>query len=307
MTKKMNKFLRHWIIGGRIFSWFNIGPNSFTNMYSSCRRPSRFSSLWFRFGLWSACKITRIQFQRIFFELHFWGSCSLLFKRRRERESLNVRVRHGDDDETNKAQIWATVWSIMCARNCATDEDNTNNEEETLQTNDHRALTSLQLLFSWVYTCFRVAATLNMLLCLSLCIRVITALVINVPTHSLFTCMWIPCRFCRFSHCENGSFEVLSSHDLCGKHGGEFGWSGTSVKWQRRCPKVNRNLTWTKRGKACMILIFSTNTNSEDWSIDSLGLRNVQQEVSEKLPQGYPRCWCTCVFLFDQFPTRPTR
>ena len=36
----------------------------------------------------------------------------------RERESLNVRMRHGDDDETNKAQS---------ARNCATGEDNTNN------------------------------------------------------------------------------------------------------------------------------------------------------------------------------------
>ena len=39
------------------------------------------------------------------------------------------------------------------------------------------ALTSLQLVFSWVSTCFRFAATLNMLLCLSLCIRVITSLV----------------------------------------------------------------------------------------------------------------------------------
>ena len=70
----------------------------------------------------------------------------------------------------------------MYARNCATDEDNTNNQEETLQTNNLRALTSLQLLFSSVFTCFRFAATLNMLLCLSLCIRVITSLVVNVPT-----------------------------------------------------------------------------------------------------------------------------
>ena len=74
------------------------------------------------------------------------------------------------------------------------------------------ALTSLQLVFSWVSTCFRFAATLNMLLCLSLCIRVITSLVVNIPTSSLSTCTWIPCIFCRFSHCENGSFEVLSLH-----------------------------------------------------------------------------------------------
>ena len=29
-----------------------------------------------------------------------------------KRESLNVRMKHGDDDETNKAQTWAT----MCAQ-----------------------------------------------------------------------------------------------------------------------------------------------------------------------------------------------
>ena len=41
------------------------------------------------------------------------------------------------------------------------------------------ALTSQQLMFSWVSTCFRFAATLNMLLCLSLCIRVNTSLVVK--------------------------------------------------------------------------------------------------------------------------------
>ena len=75
----------------------------------------------------------------------------------------------------------------------------------------------------------------------------------------------------------------------------------------------NRNLIWTKRGKARLILIFSTNANCENmayrsfrsekcsardvrkvttgitgktWPIDPLGLRNVQLEMSEKLPQG---------------------
>ena len=75
-------------------------------------------------------------------------------------------------------------------------------------------LTNLQLVFSWVSTCFKFAATFNMLLCLSLCIRVINSLIVNVHTYSFFTCMWIPCRIWRFSHCENGSFEVLSSHSL---------------------------------------------------------------------------------------------
>ena len=49
------------------------------------------------------------------------------------------------------------------------------------------ALTSLQLVFSYVSTCLRFAAKLNMLLCLSLSIRVINSLVVNVPTYSLFT------------------------------------------------------------------------------------------------------------------------
>ena len=29
MTKKMSQFLRHWIIGERMFSWFNISSSSF--------------------------------------------------------------------------------------------------------------------------------------------------------------------------------------------------------------------------------------------------------------------------------------
>ena len=44
-------------------------------------------------------------------------------------------------------------------------------------------LTRLQLVFSWVSPGFRIASTLNMLLCLSLCIRVITSLAVNVPTY----------------------------------------------------------------------------------------------------------------------------
>ena len=52
----------------------------------------------------------------------------------------------------------------------STDKRNSNNSEETLQTNKQTALTNLQLVYSCVFTCFRFAATLNMLLCLSLCI-----------------------------------------------------------------------------------------------------------------------------------------
>ena len=73
MTKKMNQFLRYFIIGERIFPWFNIGPRSFPNRNGSWGRAGRFSFLWFCFGLWSVCKILRIQFTRIFFELNFWN------------------------------------------------------------------------------------------------------------------------------------------------------------------------------------------------------------------------------------------
>ena len=62
MTKKMNQFLRHIIIGDWIFSWFNISPISFSNRYGSCGWAGRISSLWFCFGLWSARKSTCVQF-----------------------------------------------------------------------------------------------------------------------------------------------------------------------------------------------------------------------------------------------------
>ena len=69
MTKKMNQFLRHFMIGDWTFSWVNIGPNSFHNRKSSCGWAGRIPSLWFCFGPWSACKIFGIQFLRILFEL----------------------------------------------------------------------------------------------------------------------------------------------------------------------------------------------------------------------------------------------
>ena len=61
MTKKIDQFLRHWMIWERMFSWFNISPSSLHNRYSSCGWAGRISSLWFCFGLWSARKSTCIQ------------------------------------------------------------------------------------------------------------------------------------------------------------------------------------------------------------------------------------------------------
>src|SRR4029434_11332623 len=49
--------------------------------------------------------------------------------------------------------------------------------------------------------------------------------------------------------------------------GGEFDWGGTPVKLKRRCPKgelvEDRNLPWSRRAKARLILIFSMNTDRE--------------------------------------------
>ena len=75
MTKKIHYLLRYFIIGERIFPWFKISPSPPPNRNYSWWRAGRFSSLWFCFCLWSACKIFRIQFQRIFFELNFWNFC----------------------------------------------------------------------------------------------------------------------------------------------------------------------------------------------------------------------------------------
>ena len=73
MTKKIDQFLRHWIIGGRIILWLSIGPSSFPYRYSFCGWAGRNTSLWFCFSLWSARKSTCIRFQRIVFELHLLG------------------------------------------------------------------------------------------------------------------------------------------------------------------------------------------------------------------------------------------
>ena len=41
--KKMDQFLRHWIIGERVFSWFNISPSPSPNRYGSCGWAGRIS------------------------------------------------------------------------------------------------------------------------------------------------------------------------------------------------------------------------------------------------------------------------
>ena len=57
------------------FPWFNIDPIPSFNGNDSWWRASKFSSLWFCFCLWSACKISRIQLYRKFSELFFRNYC----------------------------------------------------------------------------------------------------------------------------------------------------------------------------------------------------------------------------------------
>ena len=125
---------------------------------------------------------------------------------KRERESLNVCMRHDEWGTNTNLEPWATVW---CARN----QTRTTLRDTTEQTNKRRALTSLQLVYSCVFTCFRFASTLNMLLCL-----LFSAFVSLTQSSSIFPYIdFSPvCEFlaipCNCSHCKNGSFEVLSLH-----------------------------------------------------------------------------------------------
>ena len=129
---------------------------------------------------------------------------------RSKRESLNLRMRHGDDRDmewdSDLSPGAHLSHSVMCK------ESNEDDTKETLQTNKQKALTSLQVLFSWVCTCFRFASTLNMLLCLLFCfVSLIQSSSVCPRIYFSPVCefLLIPCNY---SQCENGSFEVLSLH-----------------------------------------------------------------------------------------------
>ena len=71
MTKKTNQFLRH--LKSEIeYSLGLASVQVLFHKYSYCGWIDRIYSV-FCFGIWSACKGTRIQFQRTFIELLFWG------------------------------------------------------------------------------------------------------------------------------------------------------------------------------------------------------------------------------------------
>ena len=150
----------------------------------------------------------------------------------RETDQLNVCMRQWrwrwDEQGTNFSHNG-------CTRNQRTRKTATT---ETLQTNKLSALTILQL-FSWVLTWFKFAA---------LRIRVITPVVISAPTYSLFTCMWIPCNC---SHCENGSFEVLSSHVQTWS---ASTFSSASLSW---CKRLTDTVTQLENRSFILSLVLS--------------------------------------------------
>ena len=103
--------------------------------------------------------------------------------------------------------------SVMCF------ESNEDDTKETLQTIKPKALTSLQVVNSCVFTCFRLVSLLNMLLCLLFCVFVSL-----IQSSSMFPLIHFSpvCEFfvtpCDYSHCDNVSFKVLSLHLLPPKH-----------------------------------------------------------------------------------------
>ena len=78
-------------------------------------------------------------------------------------------------------------WSTTCkqlSHSAMRKESNEHATKETPQTNKQRALTNLQVLFSWVFTCFRFVSTKNMLLCLLLCLSLCS--VSSIQSSSVF-------------------------------------------------------------------------------------------------------------------------
>ena len=75
MTKKMNYFLRNFVLRERMFPWFNINPLPFIHRNDARWIINRFSSLRFCFYLWLAHKLFCIQMWRLFLELILRNFC----------------------------------------------------------------------------------------------------------------------------------------------------------------------------------------------------------------------------------------
>ena len=77
ISKKIDQFLRHWIIGERIFLWFNISPSSLPKTYGSCGWAGRIASLWFCFAFDRLAKSPAFNFNAYSSNCISEVSCSL--------------------------------------------------------------------------------------------------------------------------------------------------------------------------------------------------------------------------------------
>ena len=80
MTKKMNQFLRYFIIGEWIFQWFNIGPSSFPNRKCSWRKTAGSLLRGFALAFDRHPKSFAFNFNAYSSSWSSGISCSLLFK-----------------------------------------------------------------------------------------------------------------------------------------------------------------------------------------------------------------------------------
>ena len=149
---------------------------------------------------------------------------------RSKRESLNVCMRH-DEWGSNSRHL---SHSVMCK------ESNEDDTERHYRTNKQMALTSLQLVYSCVFTCFRFASTLNLLLCLLFC-----AFVSLIQSSSIFPYIdFSPvCEFLLIVHTAKTGllrcclYNVWGVSALCTVLSDLLGhprpsrWSGPSVPW----------------------------------------------------------------------------
>ena len=136
----------------------------------------------------------------------------------RSKRSLNVRMKHDDDygmsEDSNLSRlepdsVRASIKEDSQRTTTLTDNKKRDYENEGSSMHEDSCI---GINYAHMFPkCFR---SLHTLLGFSLCTSCRQfLLVVAVTIYSILTCTRIPCRD---SHCENGSFEVLSSHWLAG-------------------------------------------------------------------------------------------
>ena len=134
----------------------------------------------------------------------------------RSKRSLNVRMKHGDDDGVNEdlnlsQSVCATVKEDSLRTTTLTDNKKRDYENEGSTMHEDSCIGINNAHVHKFPKCFR---SLHTLLGFALCFVTSILILVAVTMYSILTCTRNPCRD---SHCENGSFEVLSLQDLSSK------------------------------------------------------------------------------------------